>query len=154
MTIKTEVKRNSAPALRLSLISLLLCGFAFPLVITGIAQVFMPGQANGSIVQFKGRPIGSQLIAQSFENASLFHPRPPKESASGVDPDITLAEALSQASRISNVTGIPLADLNNIVRANTEGTLWVFGEPYVNVLKLNLILIQNYPSHYKSFQQP
>ena len=110
----------------------------------------MPSQANGSIVQFKGRTAGSQLIAQSFTNASLFHPR--NDSASGVDPDITLADALSQVSRISNATGISANDLAKIVKENTEGTFWIFGEPYVNVLKINIILIQTYQSYYESFQ--
>ena len=149
MSITSEAKKNGGPALRLAIISLALCGLVFPLAITGIAQVMMPSQANGSLVQFNGRSVGSQLIAQSFTNASLFHPR--NNSASGVDPDITLADALSQISRISNATGISASDLELVVRSSIEGTLWIFGEPYVNVLKLNLVLIQTYPADYKSF---
>ena len=152
MSAKSEAKKNSIPALRLAMVSLVLCGLVFPLVITGLAQLLTPSQANGSIVQLNGRPVGSQLIAQSFTNVSLFHPRNSKESASGVDPHITLDDALSQIPRINNATGIPARDLAKIVTDNTEGTLWIFGDPYVNVLKINLILIQTYPSHYKSFQ--
>jgi potassium-transporting ATPase KdpC subunit len=152
LSIKSEARKNSVPALRLAALSLVLCGLVFPLIITGLAQVLMPSQADGSIVQFNGRPVGSQLIAQSFTNASLFHPRNTTASASGVDPDITLDDALSQVPRISNATGITASELMKIVNDNTEGTLWIFGEPYVNVLKVNLILIQTYPSHYKSFQ--
>ncbi len=150
LDVASEAKKNSVPALRLAIVSLVVCGLVFPLVITGLAQVLMLSQANGSIIQFNGRPVGSQLIAQSFTNASLFHPR--NNSASGVDPDITLDDALSQVSRISNATGIPTRDLAKIVNDNTEGTFWIFGDPYVNVLKINLILIQTYPSDYKSFQ--
>jgi potassium-transporting ATPase KdpC subunit len=147
-----EAKKNSVPALRLAIISLILCGLVFPLVITGLAQVLMPSQANGSIALVNGRPVGSQLIAQSFTNASLFHPRDYNQSASGVDPDITISDALSQVSRISNASGISSTALDKIVNDSTEGTFWIFGEPYVNVLKLNIILIQNYPMDYKSFQ--
>jgi potassium-transporting ATPase KdpC subunit len=152
MSAKSEAKKNSIPALRLAIVSLVLCGLVFPLVITGLAQVLVPSQANGSIVQLNGRPVGSQLIAQSFTNASLFHPRNSNESASGVDPDIALDDALSQVSRISNATGILASDLAKIINDNTEGVFWIFGDPYVNVLKINLILIQTYPTHYKSFQ--
>jgi potassium-transporting ATPase KdpC subunit len=150
LSIRSEAKRNSIPALRLAIVSLVLCGLVFPLVVTGLAQVLMPNQANGSIITLNGRPVGSQLIAQSFMNASLFHPR--NNSASGVDPDITLDDALSQVPRISNATGISLTELTRIIKDNTEGTLWIFGESYVNVLRLNMVLIQTYPTDYKSFQ--
>ncbi len=152
MSVTGEAKKNGIPALRLAIISLALCGLIFPVVITGLAQVLMPSQANGSIVQLNGRSIGSQLIAQGFANASLFHPRNANDSASKVDPDITLADALSQISRISNATGISTPELERIVRNNVEGTWLIFGEPYVNVLKINLVLIQTYPQDYKSFQ--
>ena len=69
-------------------------------------------------------------------------------SASGVDPDITLEDALSQVSRISTATGISQSELTAIVNQNEEGTLWVFGNPYVNVLRLNLSLIQHFQSFY------
>jgi K+-transporting ATPase ATPase C chain len=81
----------------------------------------------------------------------LFHPRPFNDSASGVDPDITLQDAYSQIPRISASTGISSVALKQIVDANTERTIWVFGEPYVNVLRLNLILISEYPTIYQSF---
>jgi K+-transporting ATPase ATPase C chain len=72
-------------------------------------------------------------------------------SASGVDPDTTLQDAYSQIPRIHATTGIPADALKKIVDDNVEWTLWVTGDPYVNVLKLNLILIQQYPSIYNSF---
>jgi potassium-transporting ATPase KdpC subunit len=145
-----EVKKNASPAVRLAVVSLILCGLLFPLVITGLAQVLMPGQANGSLAQYKGRPVGSELIAQSFTNASLFHPW--NNSASGVDPDIAVGDALSQVPRVSNASGISAADLTTLVNAHVERTLWLWGDPYVNVLQVNLALIQTYPRYYKSFQ--
>jgi K+-transporting ATPase ATPase C chain len=79
----------------------------------------------------------------------FWHPR--NDSASGVDPGITLQDAYSQIPRISNATGISSAALTNIVNQNQEGTLWIFGSPYVNVLRINLELIKEYPSAYSEF---
>jgi K+-transporting ATPase ATPase C chain len=143
--------RNYGPTVRLAIVSLLLCGLLFPLVVTGFAQVLFPYQANGDIVQFNGRNAGSDLIAQNFTSPMFFHSRNVTDSASGVDPDITLQDAYSQITRIQAATGIPSNAIKNIVDQNIERTIWTAGEPYVNVLRLNLILIQEYPSIYKSF---
>jgi K+-transporting ATPase ATPase C chain len=133
----------------MAIISLILCGLVFPIVVTGLAQVLMPYQANGEIVQFKGRNVGSIWVAENFTSPMFFHPW--NASASGVDPDITLQDAYSQIPRIQAATGIPANSLKQIVDSNIERTLWVTGDPYVNVLKLNLILIQQYPSIYSAF---
>ena len=151
LNIKQELKQNYSPAARLAVISLVLCGLMFPLVITGIAQVFFPSQANGSLVQFHGKNVGSSLIAQNFSLPIFFHTR--NDSASGVDPDITVQDAYSQIPRISTVTGISVDMLRQIVNENEEGTFWIFGSPYVNVLRINLVLIQtNNNSAYQAFQ--
>jgi K+-transporting ATPase ATPase C chain len=123
-----------------------MCGLLFPLFITGITQVLFPYQANGEIVMFNGHPAGSELIAQSFNQTSFFHPR--NDSASGVDPDITVQDAYSQIPRISGDTGISEAALKQIVDQNTDGLSGIFAEPYVNVLNLNLALINVYPGVY------
>jgi K+-transporting ATPase ATPase C chain len=146
---ENKEKSNFKPIIGLTVISLLICGLFFPLLVTGIAQVFFPYQANGEIVQLNGKTIGSNLIAQNFTLPIFFHPR--NDSASGVDPDITLQDAYSQIPRISNATGITSAALTNIVNQNQEGTLWIFGSPYVNVLRINLLLIKEYPSVYSGF---
>jgi len=142
---------NYGPTVRLAIISLVLCGLAFPLLVTGVAQILLPSQANGSIVQLHGRPVGGILIAQNFNSPMFFHADWANNSASGVDPDITLQDAYSQIPRISNATGIPSDLIKQIVDDNVERTMWVAGDPYVNVLKLNLILIEKYPAIYKSF---
>jgi len=62
-------------------------------------------------------------------------------SASGIDPDITPAYAQLQARRIAAVRQLPLAMVEKLIRANTDGRSWgFFGEPGVNVLELNLAL--------------
>lgn len=63
-------------AIRLLLVSILLMGVAYPLVITGISQVVFPKQANGSLIKSGNRVIGSELIGQQFTRPVYFHPRP------------------------------------------------------------------------------
>ncbi len=155
MSIKNEVKRNYGPALRLALISMLLCGLVFPLVVTGFAQVLLRDQANGSLAHVNGsngRTVGSYIVAQNFSMPFFFHSRNVTLSASGVDPDITLADALSQIPRISAATNIAQIDISNLVSQNIERTSFVFGGEYVNVLRVNLALIQAHQSTYQKLQ--
>jgi len=146
---ENKEKWNFKSIIGLAVVSLLICGLLFPLLITGIAQVFLSYQANGEIVQLNGKDVGSNLIAQSFTLPIFFHPR--NDSASGVDPNILLQDAYSQITGISNATGISSAVLMNVVNQNQEGTMWIFGSPYVNVLRINLELINEYPSAYSEF---
>ena len=146
---------NYRPVIGVALVSLLLCGLFFPLLITGIAQAILPYQANGDLAKLDGRVVGSYLIDNGFTLPVFFHTRnetnPLTESASLVDPDITLGQAYSQIPAISQATGISQSNLTTIVNSNAEGTIWVFGSPYVDVLNLNLILISEYPSVYHNF---
>ena len=152
MSIRNEVKRTYGPALRLAIVSMLLCGLVFPLLVTGFAQVLLHDQANGSVAHLSGnngRTVGSYLIAQNFSQPFFFHSRNVTLSASRVDPDITVEDALSQIPRISAATNITQSDLSNLVSQNIERTSFVFGDEYVNVLRLNLALIQNHQSIYQ-----
>jgi len=151
MTTEQKEKWNFKPIIGLAVVSLLICGLLYPFLITGIGQVFFPHQANGDLVQLNGQTVGSDLIAQSFTMPIFFHTRNESQSASGVDPDITLQDAYSQIPRISNATGIPVDSLTNMVNQNREGTLLIFGSPYLNVLRINLALIKEYPSIYSGF---
>jgi len=151
MTTEQKEKWDLKPIVGLALVSLLICGLFFPLLITGIGQVFFPYQSNGELVQLNGQAIGSNLIAQNFTLPIFFQERNESQSASGVDPDITLQQAYSQIPRISNATGISVDALTNLVNQNQEGTLWIFGSPYVDPLQLNLLLIKDYPSVYSNF---
>ena len=135
--------------MRVGVLSLLLCGLLFPIAVTVVAQVLMPYQANGELVQYNGRNVGSILVAENFTSPKFFQPW--NASASGVDPDITLQNAYSQIPRIHAATGIPTDAIKAIVDNNIERTLYVTGDPYVNVLRLNLILMKDYPSAYSEF---
>ncbi len=64
------------PAILLTLFFILVTGLAFPAVITGIAQVAFPRQANGSLITQDGKVIGSEIIGQGFAKPQYFHPRP------------------------------------------------------------------------------
>jgi K+-transporting ATPase ATPase C chain len=150
---KQKEKYNFKPIIGLALVSLLICGLFYPFLITGIGQAFFPSQANGDLVQLNGQSVGSNLIAQSFTLPIFFHTRneTADPSASGVDPDILVQDAYSQIPGISNATGISIASLTAIVNQNQEGTFWVFGTSYINVLRVNLLLIKDYPSVYSNF---
>jgi K+-transporting ATPase ATPase C chain len=64
------------PALVLVLIMTALTGLAYPLAMTGVAQLVMPQRADGSLIVREGRVIGSSLIAQRFTRPDYFNPRP------------------------------------------------------------------------------
>jgi K+-transporting ATPase ATPase C chain len=65
------------PALSLLLLMTLITGVAYPLLVTGVAQVAFPDQANGSLIHdADGKVRGSRLIAQDFTGDGWFHPRP------------------------------------------------------------------------------
>jgi potassium-transporting ATPase KdpC subunit len=61
----------------------IVAGGLYPLVITGVAALFFPGKANGSLVGKGGKVVGSSLLAQDFQRDTYFHPRP---SAVGYNP--------------------------------------------------------------------
>ncbi|MEA2218087.1 MAG: potassium-transporting ATPase KdpC subunit [Solirubrobacteraceae bacterium] len=195
-----------------------LLGLVYPLVMTGISQVVLPGKADGSLIRQNGKVIGSTLLGQAWQRPVLdaagkprkdakgnpvtapdpryFQPRPsatgysasvtffanrgPDQattaaltrqhldgylalekpydpgltpalvpidaatfSASGVDPDISKANAAIQALRIAAVRHLPLARVRALIAANTDGrAIGVFGEPGVNVTTLNHALDQ------------
>jgi len=188
------IRRDLPTALIAVVLFTVVLGLAYPLAITGIAQLVFPGQANGSKVSFDGRTVGSKLIGQEFKGRSYFHSRPSAteysgdatffgnagpnsaeerdairerlaayvklekpydrsltreqvpvdavtESASGVDPQISEANARIQAHRIAAVRHLSLDEVEALISAHTDDrSLGVLGEPGVNVLQLNIAL--------------
>ncbi|MDR3539423.1 MAG: potassium-transporting ATPase subunit KdpC [Desulfosporosinus sp.] len=69
----------------LLLVMTLLTGIAYPLVVTGLAKVIFPKQAEGSLLYKGGQPIGSVLIGQNFRDARYFYSRPSAAGKDGYD---------------------------------------------------------------------
>ena len=78
------MKKNLATAVLMTLVTTLLFGLLFPLVITGLAQSLFPRQANGELLTRNGHVVGSRLIGQSFASAGYFHSRP-SDAGTGYD---------------------------------------------------------------------
>jgi K+-transporting ATPase ATPase C chain len=78
------MKKNLIIAVLMTLVTTVLFGLLFPLVITGLAQVLFPRQANGELITRNSRVVGSRLIGQSFTSPGYFHSRP---SAAGTGYD-------------------------------------------------------------------
>ncbi len=73
------------PALRCTLVTLVLTGLAYPLAVTGLAQLALPGRASGSLLHEGAQPIGSELLAQKFSAPAYFQPRPSAAGDAGYD---------------------------------------------------------------------
>jgi potassium-transporting ATPase KdpC subunit len=199
--------RQHIAGFRILLVFTVICGFVYPLVMLGISQVAFHNQANGSLVSYNGKVVGSSLLCQEFLNAKgnplpqYFQPRPsfaipspaPKgdygcdptfssasnlgptnpilvqdikqrqqeiaafdhvpvseipadavtASGSGLDPDISPANAAIQVDRVAAARHLPVSEVQALVAKNTQGRqLGFLGEPRVDVLNLNIALDQ------------
>jgi K+-transporting ATPase ATPase C chain len=70
------IRNQLRPAIVMTVVLMVITGLVYPGIVTGIAQLLFPRQANGSMVAAEGRVIGSELIAQGFASPAYFHPRP------------------------------------------------------------------------------
>jgi len=84
MNIQGLLQEIKVSALVTLVLLIILCGL-YPLVVWGIAQVVFPSQANGSLLEVKGKVVGSGLMAQNFSGAQYFHPRPSAAGDTGYD---------------------------------------------------------------------
>jgi potassium-transporting ATPase KdpC subunit len=197
--------RQHIAAFRALIVFTVLCGVIYPAVMFGVSQLAFHNQANGSLVSYNGRVVGSSLLCQEFLDAKgnplpqYFQPRPsnaipspaPKgdygcdptysnatnfgpnnatqvqlvkerlkeisafdhvpvsqipadavtASGSGLDPDISPANAYMQVPRVAAARHLPVAEVRNLVTENIQGRpLGILGEPTVNVLVLNIAL--------------
>lgn len=187
------LKNQIRPAIVLTLLLCVITGAVYPGMVTAVAHLLFPHQANGSLIQgASGQVIGSELIGQSFARPEYFHARPsaagagyddtlsggtnkgptdlkladtliaqavdsvvkldggvkgriPSDlvtsSGSGLDPHISPASALLQVRRVARARGLDSAMVGALVQHHIERRQFgLFGEPRVNVLRLNLAL--------------
>jgi K+-transporting ATPase ATPase C chain len=80
------MKKNLVTAILMTIVTTVLLGLIYPLVVTGLAQVIFPDKANGSLIRRSdGTVIGSSLIGQAFSSPGYFRSRPSAAGASGYD---------------------------------------------------------------------
>ena len=79
------MKQQVGIALRVLITLSVLTGLLYPLTVTGLAQILLPFQANGSLVVKDGKVIGSRLIGQKFSGPEYFHGRPSAAGENGYD---------------------------------------------------------------------
>jgi len=196
--MRSGILRQASVSIAALVIATLALGFGYPLVVTGISQLFLHDKANGSLLYSDGKLVGSALLGQSFTDAKgnplpkYFQPRPSNAGAgydgsssgasnlgpsnptlinevservrayrqfnhmapeaavpvdavtasgSGLDPDISLQNALDQAPRVAEARHLPPARVLALLHQQTAPAEWGFlSEPAVNVLRLNLAL--------------
>ncbi|MCI0486455.1 MAG: potassium-transporting ATPase subunit KdpC [Blastocatellia bacterium] len=107
------------PAIRLTVILMLLLGVVYPLAVTGLAQLLFKEKAQGSLIEIDGRVKGSRLIGQPFRGAGYFHSRPSAAGA-GYDAASSSGSNLGPTSRkLFEERVKPLADS---LRAENPGS--------------------------------
>src|SRR6266481_1316640 len=79
------MKKNLLIAVWFTLVTTVMFGLIYPLVITGLAQVFFHDRANGQLIEKDGRLLGSRIIGQAFTGPGYFHSRP-SNAGTGYDP--------------------------------------------------------------------
>jgi K+-transporting ATPase KdpC subunit len=80
-----NITRNLLIAVLMTIVTTLLFGVAYPLVVTGLAQVLFPDKANGQLIERNGKVIGSRIIGQAFSSPGYFRGRP-SAAGTGYDP--------------------------------------------------------------------
>jgi len=93
------MKKELEVALRMTIVTLVLTGLAYPLFMTGVAEAAFPHRANGSLVTVDGRLVGSELIAQGFKKPGYFQPRPSAAGNDGYDPTSSSGSNLGPTSQ-------------------------------------------------------
>lgn len=92
------MKKELLVPLRMTVVTLVLTGLAYPLLLTGLARAAFPARAKGSLVTRDGKPVGSALIGQSFTRPEYFQGRP-SAAGNGYDAASSSGSNLGPTSR-------------------------------------------------------
>ena len=115
----TFLRRRIWPAFALLLVMTLITGVAYPALVTGIAQLVFPSQANGSMIVANGQTVGSSLIGQTFSEPEYFWGRPSAAGADGYDASGSAGSQLGPTDQrlIDRIT----AEVDRLREANGDG---------------------------------
>jgi potassium-transporting ATPase KdpC subunit len=93
------MKKNLLISIWFTLITTVLLGVIYPLVVTGIAQVIFPKQANGELIKQGDKLVGSHLLGQPFTAPGYFYSRPSAAGAAGYDPTASSGSNLAPTNK-------------------------------------------------------
>ena len=102
-------------SIRFTIVTAILFGLGYPLLMTGLAKILFPRQAEGSLIERNGQVIGSELIAQSFTSEKYFHPRP---SAAGSGYDATSSGGTNLAQSNAKLPQRMQSDIDKLAAEN------------------------------------
>jgi len=116
--MRTFIRTQLRPAIAVLALLTLITGFLYPAVVTGIAQVAFPNQANGSLITVNGQAVGSSLIGQTFDDPKYFWGRP---SAAGKGYDGTSSAGSNLGPTSNALIDLITASIDQMRAANGGG---------------------------------
>jgi len=97
---KKNMKKNFIISVLYTLVTTILLGIGYPLVVTGLAQVLFPRQANGELIRQGDKLVGSHLIGQPFTQPGYFWSRPSAAGMAGYDPTASGGSNLAPTNKM------------------------------------------------------
>jgi K+-transporting ATPase ATPase C chain len=118
--VKDNTLRHLATSALYTVVTVVVLGIVYPLVMTGVAMVLFPRQANGSIVYVDGKPVGSSIIGQLWTKPQYFQGRP-SAAGKGYDPTSTSGTNLGPTSK--KLIDATRATIDALKKANPDAAV-------------------------------